>query len=102
MPMPGDLLGVWRTTDPAYADRFLEVTKTTVRFGNDTEEVGTLGVEEVRQLESESGKRLYQIKYLSAEGYEYLLQVEHSAASATLRLANQSQMVWKRTSVYER
>lgn len=102
VPMPGELLGVWRTTDPTYTDRFLEVTQTTVRFGNDAEEVGTLSVEEVRELESESGEPLYQIKYLSEEGYEYLLQLEHSTTSATLRLTNQSQMVWKRTSVYER
>ena len=98
--MPQELLGVWRTSSHPYEDRYLELTSLKVRFGDDADSASTHQVAEVREF-TEAGETEYRIRYVSPEGYEYLLSVQYSSADRILRLTNQPQMAWTRAVIYE-
>ncbi len=40
-PLPDELVGVWTTSHPKYADRYFDLTKTTVIFGTGKESIDT-------------------------------------------------------------
>lgn len=98
--MPEELVGVWRTSTPPYADRYMELTPQQVKFGSDIEGGTAHLVDEVREV-STSKNREFEIQYLSAEGLEYHLSLNYSSSDQIVRLKNQPQMAWRRTTVYD-
>src|SRR5574341_1493240 len=71
--VPEELIGVWKTQAPDYADRFLELTRDSIRFGTGGDEFyvrSIVGVEKVL----EDGSTLYTVFYIDPadpEKYQY-------------------------------
>ena len=92
--VPDELVGVWKTSAPKYADRFFELTKDVVIFGtgekNDLVHA-ILNVEEVR-----ANKRiLYTIHYGNEEGQEYEWSFYYDSANGgAIRFKNQEEIGW--------
>ena len=95
-PIPDDLIGVWRTLAPAYADRFFEIKTDQVIFGTGEGQSDTYPITKIRIEEDpkEQGT-LYVISYKNIEGQEYNFSFYYDPANqATIRFKNQKEMVW--------
>jgi hypothetical protein len=93
--LPDQILGVWTTEAPRYADRFFELQKDKVIFGTGAGESDSnlvVAVEEVRQ----DRKQLYNIEYLSSEGQTYTFSFYYQTSPQTIALKNQSGIEWKK------
>jgi hypothetical protein len=90
---PDELIGIWRTTDPKYADRFLGLTRDTISFGTGGEGFYTRSIVAVEKIR-EDGNTLYTIFYVDAEG-EYKFSFYYEPASGgVIRYKNQRAIAW--------
>ena len=64
--IPDDLLGVWKTSEPKYADRFFEFKKDAIIFATRENNTDTYSVASIEQTHDEGGV-LYNIHYLNLE-----------------------------------
>ena len=93
-----DLVGVWKTPAPRYADRFFEFTKDYIIFG--TGEGGTTAhtiktVKEVR----EGKKILYTVYYENRGGQESTFSFYFDPDSGgVIAFKNQQEIAWARSS----
>lgn len=96
--LPEPLVGTWRTDDPRYATRRLELLDDQVVFqvGDSSFAVERYAISRVRSRRSANG-RLYRITYLGAESEPIELHMYFEDRSGTLRLANQMEFAWRRT-----
>ncbi|MDA2929224.1 hypothetical protein MYX84_04615 [Acidobacteria bacterium AH-259-O06] len=93
--VPDELIGVWKTAETRYADRFFELKKNQVIFGigghNSTvHAVLNIETEEVQ----EEAKTLYILDYLSSEGQEYQFSFYYHPAQDVIQFRNQQQFEW--------
>jgi hypothetical protein len=94
--VPEDLIGVWETTAPAYADRFFEIKTDDVIYGTGEGKFDTYPITKIKTEEDpkESGT-LYVICYKNIEGQEYKFSFYYDPANqGTIRFKNQKEMVW--------
>jgi hypothetical protein len=94
--VPDELVGIWKSSAPKYADTFIELTKTTITFG--AGEAGShvrsvVGVEKAR----EEGNALYTVFYVDAQGVEYKLAFYYEPGNGgVMRWKNQQSIAWTR------
>jgi hypothetical protein len=97
-PAPaGQLIGVWKTDDPKYADRFFEITRENIIFGTGGDSSSTHRIVDLEQ-EQEDGAVLYAIHYLNEDGQEYKLALRYIPSTGAVRFGNQRQFEWTRGS----
>jgi hypothetical protein len=98
--VPENLIGVWETTSPTYADRFFEITSGEVIFGTGEHTSDTYPIAKIRMEKDPTGRALYVICYKNVEGQEYKFSFYHDPANrGSIKFKNQQEMVWtKRTS----
>ena len=93
-----DLIGIWRTSYPKYADRYFTLEKTVVSFatgaGDSTYTIHPISSVE-GQEEPEVGRVLYTVNY-SVEGEQHQFFFYHYPANQTIRFKNQSDFEWTR------
>ncbi|MFQ5897231.1 MAG: hypothetical protein ACE5JN_03200 [Candidatus Methylomirabilia bacterium] len=92
--VPDDLIGVWKTSAPKYADRFFEITKDTIIFGTGN---GNTTVHPIWKIETarDSYDTLYTISYVALEGEVYNFSFYHAlTGGGVIRFKNQKQMTW--------
>jgi uncharacterized lipoprotein YehR (DUF1307 family) len=94
--VPGDLIGVWKTTAPTYADRFFEIKTDKVIFGTGEGKFDTYPITKIKtEKDREEQGTLYTICYKNIEGQEYKFSFYHDPANqGTIRFKNQTEMVW--------
>jgi hypothetical protein len=95
-PVPEDLIGVWETKAPAYADRFFEIRTSEVIFGTGEEKFDTYPITKMK-IEKDHGEQgpLYIICYKNSEGQVYKFFFYYDPANqGTIRFKNQQEMVW--------
>jgi hypothetical protein len=99
--VPEDLIGVWETTAPTYADRFFEIKTNEVIFGTGEEKFDTYPITKIRiEKDHEEQKALYIIFYKNMEGGEYKFSFYYDPANqGTIRFKNQKEMVWTKKSL---
>jgi hypothetical protein len=91
--VPDELVGVWRTTEPKYAGRFLGLTKTTISFGTGGDDFYTRTVVAVEKSR-EDGHTSYTVYYADAEGeYKFAFYYE-PADGGVIRYKNQTGIAW--------
>jgi len=94
--VPAHLQGVWKSSHPKYADRFLIITQENIIFGIGGGQSESHSITSVKQV-LEEDRILYTISYVSAEGQIYRLAVIHNPIEkGTIRLKNQRQVAWWR------
>ncbi|HVP79350.1 MAG TPA: hypothetical protein VMV04_15805 [Thermodesulfobacteriota bacterium] len=96
--VPGDLIGVWETTAPAYADRFFEITTDRVIFATGENTSDTYPISKMKiEKDSKERKTLYIVCYKNTAGQEYKFAFYYDPANqGTIRFKNQREMVWTR------
>lgn len=96
--LPDTLVGVWRTSAPSHADRYLEIEPDFVTFGTSGYTMDVRSLERVHSEPaepSEQGRRVTLV-YRSADGERAELRVVHDPGPPpTLRFSNRPQL-WTR------
>ena len=95
-----DLMGVWKTSAPKYADRSFEITKERITFGigEGNFEIYFIKKIYVKQFPQDNS-RLYTIYYENSEGDENTFAFYYSLEKGGLiRLKNQRQIEWEKQS----
>ncbi len=88
---PDPLIGVWKTSDPTYADRFLEIDRSTITFGIGE---GKIDTHSITNINVEKGN-LYTIHYKNQEGQRFKCSfIYHPAGQGVITFKNQNQIVW--------
>jgi hypothetical protein len=97
--VPDDLIGVWETTTPSYADRPFEITADELIFGTGEGKFDTYPITKTKiEKDPIEQKTLYIICYKNIEGQEYKFSFYHDPANqGTIRFKNQKEMVWTKT-----
>ena len=91
--VPDDLIGVWKTSAPKYADTFVELTRTTIAFGAGEKGTHLRSVVKVTKERNEGGL-LYTVFYTDPEGQEYTFAFYYDPADGMLRWKNQRTIAW--------
>jgi hypothetical protein len=94
--VPEDLIGVWRTMAPTYADRFFEIRRDEIIFGTGEEKFDTYSITKIKiEKNREEQGTLYIICYKNIEGQEYKFFFYYDPANqGTIKFKNQKEMVW--------
>jgi hypothetical protein len=94
--VPDDLVGVWETTAPTYADRLFEIKTDEVIFGTGENTFDTYPITKMKiEKDSKEQKTLYIICYKNTAGQEYKFSFYYDPANqGTIRFKNQKEMVW--------
>ena len=94
--VPDDLIGVWETTAPTYADRFFEIKTDEIIFGTVEEKFDTYPITKIKIEKDREGQgTLYIICYKNIAGQEYKFSFYYDPANqGTIRFKNQKEMVW--------
>jgi len=94
--VPENLIGVWATSDPAYADRPFEITRNEVIFhtGEKTFDIYPIKSIEMEKVPGEENN-LYTINYIIKEGLKYEFSFFYNpAGQGEIRYKNQRQIAW--------
>ena len=97
--LPAELYGVWRTDEPRYADRFIELGAQEIVFGTGGQESSRYTITSVDAETTLAGAK-YTIEYQSIgddSSSSVSLLTEHRDGLA-LRLHNQPSFSWRRRS----
>ncbi|MEE9231251.1 MAG: hypothetical protein V3U86_11155 [Acidobacteriota bacterium] len=94
--VPADLIGVWRTGAPQYADTFLQFTTNGVTLRKDEYTYDSYAIVNIENV-SEDSRTLYTISYEDLDGGEYKLSFYYDPANGGLiRFKNQEHLIWAR------
>jgi hypothetical protein len=95
VPLPAVLKGRWETDAPAYADRFFELTGTSLIIGTGGGNSERSTIVKVRRAVDKVGV-VYSIEYLDPAGARNRMAFYFEGnAGGTIRLKNQQGIVWK-------
>ena len=99
--VPEDLIGVWETKSPAYADRFFEIKSNEILFGTGEGKFDTYPITKIRiEKDRQEQKTLYLICYKNMDGKVYKFFFYYDPANqGTIRFKNQREMVWGKKSL---
>jgi hypothetical protein len=91
--LPEELVGVWKTSAPKYADRYFELQRNTIIFGTGEGTTSTHLIDSVEEARK-GDQILYTISYTEdGKRYEWSFYYD-PAHSKSIRLKNQAPMVW--------
>ena len=91
--VPNKLMGTWRSSDPKYADRSLEIDNVTINFGTGDGTVTTGFIKKVEAV-PEGGHTLYTISYVD-DGKEEQCSFYYAAAKEEIiYFKNQPSIPW--------
>ena len=91
--VPVDLIGVWKTPEPTYADRHFEITKDTLSFGTGEGRIDShpiLSIEEVPQV-PQGAEHFYIISYAD-NGQKSVFSFHLN--NGVIRIKNQKALQW--------
>jgi len=91
--MPEDLIGVWKTSERRYAERFFELREDQVIFSTGGWGVTAHPIFRIEE-HSENGKILYIIYHPNVEGDESPFSFYYDPARSVIRFKNQEQFEW--------
>ena len=99
--VPEDLIGVWETKSPAYADRFVEIQAKEIIFGTGEGKFDVYPITKIRiEKDRQEQKTLYLICYKNMDGKVYKFFFYYDPANqGTIRFKNQKEMVWTKKSL---
>ncbi len=92
--LPDELVGVWKTSAPKYADRYIELQRHAVVFGTREGTVSRHVIDSVEEA-GEAHQILYSISY-TEDGNRYRWSFYYDPVAKSIRLKNQIAIVWIR------
>jgi hypothetical protein len=94
IPVPQQLIGVWKTSAPKYEDRYLKITEDSLTYGIGNGEEVSHNIDKI-DVDQENGETMYTFHYKDAEGEKWELALSYSPASGTIKLKNKND-IWEK------
>jgi hypothetical protein len=95
-PLPDELVGVWKTSDPKYSDRYLDLSKASIIFGTGKETIDANFISNVEKLPGD-GAILYTVHFHHLEGPEDKVSFYYAARNdGIIWFKNQGHVVWSK------
>ena len=94
--VPAELQGVWKTNDPRYSDRSLEISSVHLNLGTG-EGTSTTGFIRHVKIESAGAESLVIITYTNSDG-ENTLYLLYDATAQVIHFKNQPGVAWTKES----
>ncbi len=94
--VPQDLIGVWKTDAPKYADRFFEITEDQITFGIGG---GDVDVWPIKRIEENTNGQIvsYKFYYTKSGLQDYRLEFDYEQKDENLiRFSNQKTIEWRK------
>jgi hypothetical protein len=92
--IPEEVYGKWTTTNADYADRYFELSETTVTFGLGADGIAVYSVEEIQGLQTDD-RVIYKVIFRDDQGTEYSQSIFFSDDDPDgLRFKNQKEIIW--------
>jgi hypothetical protein len=88
-----DMVGVWKTSDQKYEDRFIELKKEVVILGQGDGNESVQPIQKVTMIR-QNGKELYTVHYLDDNGDKDSISFYYDPVGGILRLKHQSNIEW--------
>jgi len=88
-----DMVGIWKTSDTKYEDRFIEFKKDAVILGQGDGNETSLPIQKVTLIR-QNGKELYTVHYLDTDGDKDSISFYYDSVGGILRLKNQERIEW--------
>ena len=97
--VPENLIGMWGTSDPAYADRTFEITRNKIILQTGEKSFDTYTIKKIQMEKVPGGQTLlYIFHYKSKEGLKYKFSFYYNpAGQGEIRYKNQTQVEWTKT-----
>lgn len=93
--VPGELIGIWKTAAPKYADRHLTFEQDYVTLGQGAAGESSYIIRNIESRKADSGKA-YKFHYEDSEGEEWILEFYYEPSNDGLIILNNSDNVWKK------
>ena len=94
---PDYVLGVWKTSQLKYHDRFFEITAATLTFGTGSGNQEIFSIDSVDKVDLKN-KTAFTIRYSDAQGTEFNLTFHYAPENGGVsRFKNQQHIEWTRT-----
>lgn len=95
--VPDELQGVWKTSEPGYADSSFELRHNTLIFGLGEGEFDSYYINYLKMKRDRDGKSTVYIFYYEDEvGEEYILSMFYYEDNDIIKLQYQEHIVWTR------
>ena len=93
-PVPDHLVGVWKTSEPRYADRYVEIRHDIIIFGTGGETFELHALMDI--AETRAGESIvYTITHLNHSGQKYNLAFYYDpSTNGIIRFKNQREVAW--------
>ena len=91
--LPEDLIGVWKTADKRYAERYFELNADQLIFSTGGWGVTAHPIDRIEE-HNENGQTLYIIYYPTEEGDPSQLSFYYDSIQSVIRFKNQAQFEW--------
>ena len=98
-PIPESLVGTWKTPEGKYADRFLEISTTTITFGTGGTKSVTHRITGVKVEESKGKGELFTLYSKNEDGKEIKFSFYYAKEADIIRFKNQEQFVWRKEKI---
>jgi len=93
--VPDNLIGVWGTSNPKYADRIFEITRNEVIFQTGEKTFNTCPIISIEMEKTQGQNPLYTINYKNQEGLKYKFIFYHDPEGiGAIRFKNQQEITW--------
>jgi hypothetical protein len=93
--VPAELIGVWKTAAPNYADRHLAFDQYYITLGLGAGGEVSYLIKNIKSRKQDSGTA-YTFFYVDSEGEEWTLAFYYEPANDGLIILNNSENVWKK------
>ena len=95
MEVPDEVIGVWKTTDTKYADRYFELKKDSIVFGQGGPSMTTFSITKA-VVKDQKQQALYKIEYVGSEGQTEEWDFTYDRDTNVLRLKSQDLIEWRK------
>jgi len=92
--VPPDLIGVWKSPAPKYADRYMKFSEHTLTYGIGEGEEVSHGIEKIN-VQQGGGGTMYTLYYRDSEGEKWTLTFTYSPDTRTIQIKN-SEALWEK------
>jgi hypothetical protein len=95
-PLPDELVGFWKTSNPGYEDRFLELSKATIIFGTGNDGLDTNFISNVEKV-LRNGAVLYTVHFHRPNEPENKISFYYDPKNGgTIMFKNQNHIRWNK------
>jgi hypothetical protein len=95
--MPDELLGEWRTTDPEYAGRELDIDQGSINFVTGNGQVSVGFIKEIK-VDYQGDRKLYTISYATDGTPNQVSFYYETKNGSCIRFKNQEKTAWQKVS----